>query len=311
MDMDRSVFVVGQGTRDKGQIFGSVEGLYQKFGAQRVLEMPLSEGAVAGICVGAALSGLRPLYILQRADFAFLTMDQLVNHAAKYHFMFGGQVRVPLTVRFIVGKGWGQGPQHSQNLHSMFAHFPGLRVVAPADPYTMKGVLLNSIFSDDPVIILEGRPLYGLSQEIPEEPYVYPFGKAQVLRAGNDITIVAVSFMVPEALTAASTLAEEGISVEVIDIVSINPLDMGTIETSVKKTGRLLVADTSWSFCGISAEVSAQIQERLWGQLKGPVARLTLPLSPTPTAPDLEKRFYPVSKDIVERVRAMMNGNTR
>lgn len=306
MGMDPSVIIIGQGTRDAGQIFGSVEGCFAQFGSDRVIEMPLSENAITGICVGAAMSGLRPLYILQRADFVFLTMDQLINHASKYHFMFGGQLTVPLTMRLIIGKGWGQGPQHSQSLHSMLAHFPGLRVVAPADPYTAKGILLNSLFSDDPTVILEGRPLYSQTQEVPEAPYVYPFGKARRLREGSDITIVAVSFFVPEAVEAAKALESEGISAEVIDLVSINPLDIATIEASVRKTGRLLIADTSWSFCGISAEISAEIHARLFKVLKMPVERLTPPFSPTPTAAALEKQFYPTSTTVAERCRVML-----
>lgn len=308
MEMDDSVFVIGQGTRDRGQIFGSLEGVFQKFGEKRVIEMPIAESAMAGVCVGAALSGMRPILVLQRADFAFLTLDQIVNHAAKYYFMFGGQTRVPLTMRLIVGKGWGQGPQHSQSLHSMFAHFPGLRVVAPTDPYTAKGALLNSIFSDDPAIIFEGRTLYSESQEIPEKPYIVPFGRANLLAEGADLTIAAVSFLVPEAVKAAAELRKEGISAEVIDVVSINPLDLKTIAASVEKTGRLLILDSSWSFCGISAELSAQINECLFGALKAPVKRLTIPFASTPTAAELEKRFYPDSNTVIKTCRLMLGG---
>ncbi len=306
MEMDDSVFVIGQGTRDRGQIFGSMEGVFQKFGEGRVVEMPIAESAMAGVCVGAALSGLRPVLVLQRADFAFLTLDQMINHAAKYYFMFGGQTKVPLTMRLIVGKGWGQGPQHSQSLHSMFAHFPGLRVVAPTDAFTAKGILLNSIFSDDPTIIIEARPLYSSSQEVPEKPYIVPFGRANVLAGGTDITIAAVSFMVPEAIKAAGELMKDNISTEVIDVISINPLDIKTIAASVAKTGRLLILDSSWSFCGISAEISAQVNECLFGDLKAPVRRLTIPFSSTPTAAELEKRFYPDSNAIIKICRSLI-----
>lgn len=307
MEMDDKVFVIGQGTREKGQIFGSIEGLFGRFGSERIYEMPISENAITGICVGAALNGLRPIFILQRADFSFLALDQIINHAAKYYFMFGGQTKVPITVRLIIGKGWGQGPQHSQSLHSMFAHFPGLRVVAPADPYTIKGILLNSVFSDDPVIILEGRSLYSLTQDIPVAPYVIPFGQAQKVAEGKDITIAAVSFLVPEALRASNELSKQGLSIEVIDVLSINPLDIETLSASVKKTGRLLVLDTSWSFCGISAEISAQINETLFGLLKAPVKRLTVAFSPTPTAARLEKYFYPNFEKIVETCKEMIS----
>lgn len=306
MEIDESVFVVGQGTRDRGQIFGSLEGVYDKYGPGRVIEMPISESAITGICIGAALNGLRPILVLQRADFVFLALDQIINHAAKYYFMFGGQTRVPLTIRLIVGRGWGQGPQHSQSLHSMFAHFPGLRVVAPADPYTAKGVLLNSVFSDDPVIIFEGRPLYQQTQNVPKKPYVFPFGKAIKIIEGKDITIAAISFLVPEAVKAADELRQKGISAEVIDIISINPLDIKTISDSVEKTGRMLILDTSWGFCGISAEISAQINERLFGKLRVPIKRLTVAYCPTPAAPELEKCFYPSTERILEYCNKMI-----
>lgn len=305
MEMDNSVFLVGQGTRDKSQIFGSVEGLFEKFGS-RVVEMPISEGAITGLCVGAALQGLRPILVLQRADFSFLILDQVLNHAAKYHFMFGGQMKVPLTVRLIVGKGWGQGPQHSQSLHSMYAHFPGLRVVAPTDPYTAKGILLNSIFSDDPVVIFEGRSLYQQTQDIPQEPYTVAFARAQKVMDGDAITIVAVSFLVPEAIAAACALREKKVSAEVIDLVSINPLDIKTITDSVTKTGRLLIVDTSWAFCGISAEISAQVNELAFEKLKTPVRRLTIPFCPTPAAERLEKQFYPHKEQILECCLGML-----
>ena len=307
MAIDSTVFVIGQGINRSGEVFRSLEGVHKKWGSKRVIEMPLSENAIAGVCIGAAMNGLRPLYILQRADFSFLALDQIINHASKYHFMFGGQVKVPLTLRLIVGKGWGQGAQHSQSVHSMLAHFPGLRVVVPSDPYSAKGILLNSIFSDDPVVIIEGRPLYANEQEIPKKPYTVPFGKARVLTSGSHITIVAVSFLVQEAVFAAEILEKEGIYVEVIDVVSINPLDSETIMASVKKTGRIIIVDTSWSFCGISAEISAMLSERLFGLLKAPVIRLTIPPTATPTAYALEKHFYPTRHDIIKKSRAILN----
>lgn len=306
MELDARVFVIGQGVHSAGYIFGSVEGLSDRFGSSRVMEMPLSESAVGGICVGAALAGLRPLYILQRADFSFLTLDQVINHASKYFFMFGGQTPVPLTLRLIVGKGWGQGPQHSQHLHSLFAQFPGLRVVSPADAYTAKGMLLNSIFSNDPTIILEGRPLYGIAQEVPLEPYVVPFGKASILRAGTDVTILALSFCVPSALAAASALERTGIQAEVIDLVSVAPLDVATIVASARKTRHVIVVDPSWSFCGFAAEVAATISEQCFDALAAPVVRLTPPATPTPTAPALEAQYYPDDAAIVRRVRALL-----
>jgi len=240
------------------------------------------------------------MLILQRVDFVFLALDQLINHAAKYHFMFGGKVKVPVTVRLIIGKGWGQGPQHSQSLHGMFAHFPGIRVVMPSSPYDAKGLLLNSVFSDDPVIIFEGRPLYSQEEAVPQEPYLLPFGQAKILKKGRDITVVASSFLVPEAVKAARRLKDQGISAEVIDLVSASPLDERTIISSVRKTGRLVVADVAWGPCGISAEISARINEKLFGKLRAPVKRLTVPFAPAPTGVLMEQAYYPTAESIVK-----------
>jgi len=300
MQLDKSVIVIGQGTRDRGHIFGSMEGIFDKYGPDRVIEMPLSENAIAGICVGAALNGLRPMLILQRVDFVFLALDQIINHASKYHFMLGGKVNVPITVRLIIGKGWGQGPQHSQSLHSMFSHFPGLRVAMPSNPHDAKGLLLNSIFCDDPCILFEGRPLYSLEGDVPEKPYLEPFGKAKILQKGKDLTIVATSFLVPEAVKAANELKAKGVSAEVIDLVSASPVDEKTILNSVKKTGRLLVADVSWDRCGISSQISALASEKLFGKLAAPVRRLTVPFAPVPTGVMMENKYYPNSKEIIK-----------
>lgn len=305
MELDDRVVLIGQGTRDAGGIFGTVTGLYDTFGPERVMEMPLSENAITGVCVGAALAGLRPLLVFQRADFLFLVMDQLLNHAAKWRFMFGGRAAVPLTVRCIIGKGWGQGPQHSQSPHAVLAHFPGLRVVMPATADDAKGLLLNGIFSDDPVLYLEARSLHGSTAVVPETPYVRPFGRARVLREGTDVTLAAVSFLVPEAARAAEALAGEGISAEVIDVTSISPVDYETLTGSVAKTGRLVLADPAWAPCGFGAEVSAEINERLFGKLRAPVARVTMPFTPTPTAAALEALYYPTAAGIASRAREL------
>lgn len=292
LQLDPSVFIVGQGTRDRGCVFGTLTGLYDKYGPERIIEMPLSEPSIAGMCVGAAMDGMRPVLVLQRADFAFLAMDQLVNHASKWHFMFGGKAAVPLTVRLIIGKGWGQGPQHSQSLYSTFAHFPGFRVVVPTTPEDAKGLLLNSIFSDDPVIFIEGRPLHNLSGTVNPASYAIPFGLAAVRREGRDLTMVVASFCLPEALKAAEILAKEGRDVEVIDVRSISPLDRETILNSVRKTGRVLIADGDWTPFGLASEISSLVSEQLFGRLKAPPARLGFPFAPSPTAHSLENEFY-------------------
>ena len=306
MQLDPSVIVIGQGTRDPRAIFGSLTGLFDKYGPERVMEMPLSENAIAGICIGAAFNGFRPVFILQRADFLFLAMDQLMNHAAKWYFMFGGSKSIPVTIRCIIGKGWGQGPQHSQSLHAICSHFPGLRVSLPATPYQAKGLLLNSIFSNDPSILFEARPLYDLKEEVPSEPYVIPFGKATIVQEGTDLTLAAISYLTPEAKKVATMLSQLGYSAEVVDITSSNPIDYDTIQTSVVKTGRLVILDVSWKEFGLASELSAEINERLFGKLKGPVQRITIPPWPTPTAAALEKEYYPSAEVILERCKRIL-----
>lgn len=306
MALDEKVILIGQGTRDKGQIFGSVKGLYDKYGPERVFEMPLSENAVAGICLGASLLGLRPILVLQRADFLLLALDPIVNHAAKWNFMFAGHLKAPITVRCIVGKGWGQGPQHSQSLHGPFSHFPGLRIAMPSTPYDAKGILLNAVFSDDPVLIFEGRSLYEQKGAVEHEPYTVPFGSARICREGKDITIVVMSYLVPEALKAAESAHAEGISAEVIDPVSVTPLDEESICTSVAKTGRLIVVDTSWQPGGFGTDISAMVNEKLFGRLHAPVLRLSLPFYSTPTAASLENNYYPKAEDILVSCRRLM-----
>lgn len=301
MELDERVILIGQGTRDAGAIFGTVTGLYDRYGPERVIEMPLSEAAITGIAIGAALAGQRPLLMFQRADFLFLVMDQLVNHAAKWRFMLGGHAHLPITVRSVIGKGWGQGPQHSQSPHAVFAHFPGLRVVLPASARDAKGLLLNGIFSDDPVVYFDARPLHATSGPVPEAPYVVPFGQATVVREGLDVTIAATSFLVPEAEAAAATLADRGVSAEVIDVASVSPVDHDTIAASVAKTGRLVVADIAWAACGLAAEISAEVNHRLFGKLRAPVVRVTPPFHPAPTAASLEAEFYPRAAGLVER----------
>jgi pyruvate dehydrogenase E1 component beta subunit len=309
MQLDPSVVLVGQGTRDPNAIFGTCDGLFAKYGPSRVIEMPLSENALTGICVGASLAGLRPLYVLQRADFLYLALDQLLNHAAKWRFMLGGRARVPLAIRCIIGKGWGQGPQHSQSPHALLAHYPGLRVVMPTTASQAKGLLLNSLFGDDPVVILEGRSLHGVSGDVPEEPYVLPFGQARVVREGKHVTLAAVSYLLPEVEKAANELAKEGILADVIDLASISPVDYDTLCASVARTGRLVVADPSWAPCGFASEISAEVSERLFGRLAAPVARVTLPFHPTPTTSVLEAEFYPRSEVIVARARSLVRGS--
>ncbi len=300
MEGDPDVFVIGQGVDDCGAVFGTTKGLAEKFGPARVMDAPLAENGITGIAAGAAIAGMRPLLVHMRVDFLLLSMDQLVNHASKWHYMFGGAASVPLTIRAITGRGWGSAAQHSQALHALFAHIPGLKVVMPASPYDAKGLLSAAIYDNNPVLFLEHRWLYEHTGHVPAERYFVPIGEAVIRRAGKDLTIAAVSHMVSETLAASSTLAERGIDAEVIDLRSLKPLDAGLVVESVKKTGRLLIADTGWKEYGIGAEIAARVFERAFSSLKAPVERIALPDAPTPASHVLEGAYYPGKDDIIK-----------
>jgi len=304
---DSSVYLMGLGVPDPKGIFGTTLGLQKKFGPNRVMDMPCSENAMTGVAIGSAIAGMRPIMTHQRVDFAILAMEQIVNQAAKWHYMFSGQLNVPLVIRLIIGRGWGQGPQHSQSLESWFAHIPGLKVVMPTTPYDAKGLLISGVKDNNPVIFLEHRWLYSLSGHVPEKTYTVPIGKSKVLRKGSDITIVATSYMAIEALHASHYLESLGIECEVIDLRTLRPLDDSPIITSVKKTGRLLVIDTGWSSFGIGAEVIARVTENAFSSLNSPPHRIGLPDGPTPTSPALSKYFYPRAESIVKTVLKILN----
>jgi pyruvate/2-oxoglutarate/acetoin dehydrogenase E1 component len=303
MEADPSVFCLGVGVADPKGIFGTTVSAFRKFGPARVLDTPLAENAMTGIAVGAALSGMRPVMVHARNDFLLLTMDQLVNHAAKWRYMSGGGLRVPLTVRAIIGRGWGQAAQHSQSLQAMVAHVPGLRVAMPSTPREAKGLLLAAIADESPTVLLEHRALFENSGPVPAEPYATAVGSATVIRSGADVTIVALSQMVLEAAKAADTLAADGISAEIVDPRWVVPLDEEMILSSIRRTGRLVVADTGWTSFGVSAEIAARAAERVFGALKGPVQRVALPDVPTPCSAALERLYYPGAADIVAAVR--------
>ena len=265
MARDPSVIVLGLGVDDFRGIYGTTKGLSEKFGGERVFDTPLSEDAMTGVAIGAALGGLRPIHVHIRMDFLLLAMNQLVNMAAKMRYMFGGALSVPLVVRAIIGRSWGQGAQHSQGLHAMFMHVPGLKVVAPTTPYDAKGCLTTAIRDDDPVIFVEHRLVHALRGPVPGGEYTVPFGRARVLAPGGDVTVVGISHMVVECLRAARHLEGTGIAAEVIDPITLSPLDTDTIVQSVRKTGRLLVVDTAWLCCGAGAEIVTRVVERLQG----------------------------------------------
>lgn len=306
MEEDPTVYLMGLGVPDPKGIFGSTLGLAEKYGPSRVMDMPTSENGMTGIAIGSALVGMRPIMTHQRLDFALLALDQLVNQGAKWHYMFGGQRPVPLVVRMIIGRGWGQGPQHSQSLQAWFAHVPGLKVVMPATPHDAKGLLIASIEDPNPVIFLEHRWLYDIRGPVPEGIYRVPLGCARVARAGEDLTIVAASYMTLEALRAADALAADGIAAEVIDLRTLSPLDEEAILRSVRKTGRLIVADTGWTSYGIGAEIIARVTERALDALAAPPRRVALPDCPAPTSSALTKCYYPRAAQIVDAAGAIL-----
>jgi acetoin:2,6-dichlorophenolindophenol oxidoreductase subunit beta len=298
MTADPAVYVMGLGVPDPGGVFGTTIDLAQKHGSKRVRDMPLSENAMTGVATGSALVGMRPVLTHQRIDFALLAIEQMVNQAAKWHYMFGGRMSVPLVVRMIVGRGWGQGPQHSQSLQAWFAHVPGLKVVMPATPGDAKGLLIAAIEDDNPVVFLEHRWLHGISGPVPEDRVAIPLGSARIAASGDDVTLVATSYMVLEALRAATLLADAGIAAEVIDVRTLSPLDMPTITASVAKTGRVVVTDTGWTNCGFAAEIVARLSEAAFADLKAPPRRVAMPDYPVPTSPALANPLYPRAQDI-------------
>jgi pyruvate dehydrogenase E1 component beta subunit len=299
MAADPAVYVLGLGVADPRGVFGTTLGLLDKYGSQRVMDMPTAENGMTGVAIGSALVGMRPILVHQRLDFALLSMEQIVNQAAKWHYMFSGQKSLPLVIRLVIGRGWGQGPQHSQSLQAWFAHIPGLKVVMPATPYDAKGLLMASIADDNPVIFLEHRWLHNTFGAVPDGPYEVPLGQARVVRPGTDLTIAATSYMVLEALRSAELLAAAGIDVEVLDLRTLRPLDSATILASVRKTGRFLAADTGWKVCGMAGELLALVAEEAFASLKCRPRRVGLLDCPIPTSPALARHCYPRAVDMV------------
>lgn len=306
MALDESVICYGLGADDPKGVFGTMLGLQERFGPERVFDMPTSENAMTGIGVGAALYGLRPVLTHQRLDFALLTMDQLVNNAAKWRFMFGGKRGVPLTVRMILGRGWGQGPTHSQNLQAWFAHVSGLKVVMPATAEDAKGLLMASIFDDDPVIFLEHRWLHNLHGDVPDGDYRGPLGCARLMRNGGDATVVSMSYMTIEAVHALDHLATQGVNCDLIDLRTVRPLDWEAVLASVRRTGRLLVLDTGNMTGSLAGEIVARVATECWGTLKCAPQRLAMPDFPEATSPALTKGYHVRAEHIAERIGAML-----
>lgn len=303
---DPQALLLGEGVDDPGGIFGSTLGLANQFGKERVMDIPIAENGMTGVAIGAAMTGLRPIFIHMRMDFLPMCMDQLVNHAAKWRYMTGGRVGVPLTIRSIIGRGWGSAAQHSQALHGLFLHIPGLRVFMPGTPYDAKGLLLAAHELDDPVMFIEHRWLYDRIGYVPEGWYTVSPGEAVIRRPGRDITVVALSQMVYEAAQAAETLAAEGIELEVLDPRTLAPLDDERLLDSVRRTGRLLVADVACKTGGAGAEIVCRVAEAPGVQLRCPARRINFADAPTPCSPALEELYYPSAATIAAAAREMM-----
>lgn len=294
---DPRVFVLGLGVSDPVGVFGTTKGLAERHGANRVVDMPVAENGMTGVALGAALAGMRPVMTHLRVEFSMLAIDPIVNQAAKWHYMFGGQAVAPMVIRMIVGRGWGQGPQHSQSLHSWFAHVPGLKVVMPATPADAKGMLISSIEDNSPVIFVEHRWLHGIHGQVPEGHYTTPL-EPQILRKGRDVTLATLSYMTLEAARAAEALARQGIEAEIVDLRAINPFDDQLLIGSVGRTGRLIVCDHATLNAGFAGEVVARVAEKALDRLKAPPVRITLPDGPTPTTRALSNYYYPTAKHI-------------
>jgi len=306
MASDSEVHLMGLGVPDPKGIFGTTIGLIEKYGKERVIDTPTSENGMTGIALGASILGMRPIITHQRVEFSLLAIEQIVNQAAKWHYMTGGALCAPLVIRMIIGRGWGQGPQHSQSLESWFAHIPGLKVVLPSNPFDAKGLLIASIKDNNPVIFMEHRWLHETFGNVPKKAYEVPIGEAKVSRNGKDITLVSYSYMTLESLRCAEILSKYGISVEVIDLRSLRPLDETTILNSVKKTGRLLVADNGWSKFGVSSEVISIVTQKIFTYLKSQPERVGIKDTPIPSTRSLANLIYPSSKDLIECINAMM-----
>ncbi len=306
MAADDSVFLIGQGVKSPWYVGNTAQGLLERFGERRVIDTPVSENAITGAAVGAALAGMRPVVVHPRMDFMFYAMDPIINEAANWYYMNGGKASVPVVIWGIINRGGEQGAQHSQALHATFAHIPGLKVVMPSTSYDAKGLMIAAIRDPNPVIFIDDRWLHRTEDVVPEEIYEVEIGKGVIRREGSDLTLVAASFMAHESLKAAQELAQEGIDVELMDLRTVKPLDQELIFESVKKTGRMVIADGGWKTCGLAAEIAAMVCENVFEYLKAPIKRVTLPDCPAPASATLEKTYFPNAETIADAVRNLL-----
>ncbi len=309
MSQDKSVFLIGQGVKSPWYVGNTAQGLLERFGEKRVIDTPVSENAITGAAVGAAIAGMRPVVVHPRMDFMLYAMDPIINEAANWHYMNGGKGSVPVVIWGIINRGGEQAAQHSQALHATFAHVPGLKVVMPATPYDAKGLMIAAIKDRNPVIYIDDRWLYGFEDEVPEEIYEVKIGKGMVRRPGKDATLVAASFMVQEAMKAVQMMEEEKLSVELIDLRTVKPLDEDLILESVRKTGRLVIADGGWKTCGLASEIGAIVAEKGFEFLKAPIRRVSLPDCPAPASRTLEAAYYPSAETICSALRMLLPKN--
>ncbi len=297
-----NVIVLGEGVDDPKGIDGTVLGLHQEFGSERVIDLPLAENGCMGVAIGSSMVGMLPIIIHQRMDFLLMAMDQILNHAAKWHYMFGGRQSVPIVIKCTVGHGWGMGPTHSQSLQALFSHMPGIKVMMPSNPYDAKGLFINAIEDPNPVIFIEQYQCYSTKGDVPLEKYTINFGEGKIVKEGCDLSIVCCGYLVHQALEAANVVAEKGIDVEVLDLRSLYPLDQDLILKSVSKTGRLIVADPGHKTNGLSAEICAIVSENIQDKLLSNIIRIAFPDAPTPASSALEKLYYPMRDNIVDAI---------
>lgn len=306
MRRDPSVFIIGEDVGKPGGPFGVTRGLIQEFGPERCVDTPISEGSIVGLCCGAAAAGLRPVAEIMFMNFITLAVEEFYNQASKMHWMFGGQVKQPFVVRAMTAGGFGAGPHHSSSLEGWFASMPGLKVVMPSNPRTAKGLMKAAIRDDNPVLYVEPLASYKMKMMMPEGDYLTPIGKAEVVKKGSDITIVSIGRMLVEAEKAAATLEQDGIKAEVIDLLTVNPLDMETIYASVKKTNRCAIIHEAKKIMGCGAEIAAALQEDMFDWLDAPVARVAAPFTHIAFHPALEKHYMPDAEKLVAKVKEMI-----
>ena len=319
MSRDKNVIIFGEdvcggtgGTGEKdawGGAFGVTKGLLSEFGPDRIMDTPITESAFVGAAVGAAMTGLRPVTEIMFVDFLGVCFDQIFNQAAKVRYMFGGKADMPMVLRASYGAGASSASQHSQALYPIFTHIPGLKVVVPSNPYDAKGLLINAIRDEDPVIFLEHKMLYDFSGEVPDEAYTVPFGEAGIIREGKDVTLISLGKMVNVCQEAADELAKENVAASILDLRTISPLDEETILEFTEETGRVVVVDEAYPRCGVAADVSSIIVEKAFSDLKAPIKKVTPPHSPVPYAPNLEQAFLPSSQNVIDAVKEVIRGD--